>query len=127
MVNPHVDDREYDSVCFFLTPKKIHLHVFQSSSIQFDSYALAADLASDARLQCSSVMRGCIDLPLCFGSFTVTVVTSYRGLTMVSPSLQPPYQGSDLESVPRFSGKLVCATFDIIFSIFLIMTLVKTE
>ena len=64
--------------------------------IQFDSYALAADLASDARLQCSSVMRGCIDLPLCFGSFTVTVVTSYRGLTMVSPSLQPPYQGGSL-------------------------------
>ena len=39
------------------------------------------------------------------GSFTVTMVTSYRGLTMVSPSLQPPYQGSDLESVPRFSGR----------------------
>ena len=31
MVNPRVDDREYDSVgCFFLrTPQKIHLHVFQ--------------------------------------------------------------------------------------------------
>ena len=44
--------------CFFFkdTPED-SFACFSSSSIQFESYALAADLASDARLQCSSVMK----------------------------------------------------------------------
>ena len=66
MVNPRVDDREYDSVGCFLfkdTPED-SFACFSSSSIQFDSYALAADLASDARLQCSSVIHARLQLNL---------------------------------------------------------------
>ena len=66
MVNPRVDDREYDSVgCFFFkdTPED-SFACFSSSGIQFDSYALAADLASDAWLQCSSVIHAWLPLNL---------------------------------------------------------------
>ena len=59
--------------------------------------AAASAAASELQQQLQSSMdyRHIFNLDVA-GSFTVTVVTSYRGLTMVSPSLQPPYQGGSL-------------------------------